>query len=269
MKYSISEIANLLGVSIVSVRNYEKCGLIEPQRNEQNNYREYNAIDLNLIRRARSYMSYGFSLSEATEMLLENDLAGVSCELAKKEKSIERELMRQYHLLSFTRQHAAYLRRLSASEGECVIETSPAFYGFPYRTGVKIIEDKALHDRIRVWNDIRPFAETLLVYRREGFTRGVKQYQSGLCIEEQYAPLFGIEEDEYVRRYPSRKAVHAVISRTFEPDLGNWDANLERVTDWIEERGLTITDDIFGRVLHTSKSSGKWLHHIEIWAPIE
>ena len=69
MKYSIGEIANLLGISIVAVRNYEKCGLIEPQRNEQNNYREYNAIDLNLIRRARTYMSYGFSLGESTYML--------------------------------------------------------------------------------------------------------------------------------------------------------------------------------------------------------
>lgn len=74
MKYSISEIANLLGISIVAVRNYEKCGLIEPIRNEQNNYREYNAIDLNLIRRARSYMSYGFSLNEATDMLQSDDL---------------------------------------------------------------------------------------------------------------------------------------------------------------------------------------------------
>jgi len=269
MKYSVGEIANLLGISIVAVRNYEKCGLIEPERNEQNNYREYNAIDLNLIRRARSYMSYGFSMSEATEILLEDDLGGLSRELAEKEKSIEQELIRQYHLLSFTRQHAAYLRRLSVCEGECTIEMSPSFYGFPYREGVQISEDKALHERVRVWNDIRPVAETLLVYRAEEFTKGVKQYQSGLCMEEQYAQLFGIVEDEYVRRYPARKAVHAMVSRTFEPDLENWDSNLDRVVDWIRERGLTITDDIFGRVLHTSKSSGRWLHHIEIWAPIE
>ena len=111
MKYSIGEIAKMLGISIVAVRNYEKCGLIEPLRNEQNNYREYNAIDLNLIRRARSYMSYGFSLNEATEILKNEDLSGLAEALKDKEAGIERELERQYHLLSFTRQHAAYLER--------------------------------------------------------------------------------------------------------------------------------------------------------------
>ena len=269
MKYSISEIANLLGISIVAVRNYEKCGLIEPERNEQNNYREYNAIDLNLIRRARSYMSYGFSLNEATDILRDRDLSGVADALREKERSIEERLKQEYQLLQFTKRHAEYLRRISVSEGEFAIELSPAFYGLPYREGVQISEDKALHEKIRLWNDIRPFAETLLVYHRRAFECGESRYQSGLCIEERYAPFFRIEEGEHVRYYPSRKAVHTVVCHNFEPDRDENSLNFAQTMKWIRQKGYVIADDPIGRVLHTSQSTGRWIHHIEIWVPIE
>lgn len=269
MKYSIGEIANLLGISIVAVRNYEKCGLIEPERNEQNNYREYNAIDVNLIRRARSYMSYGFSLSEATNMLQREDLSGIAGALRGKEKSIEQRMIREYQLLQFTRQHAAYLERISCGEGECVIEMSPAFYGLLYRDGQQISEDKELQEKVRVWNDIRPFAETLITYGKDSFIRSEKLYQTGLCIEEQYASFFDIQAGEHICYYPARRSVHSIITHIFEPEQEEDYPRFKYVTDWMEQRGLRIAGDVFGRVLHTSKSTGKWLHHIEIWAPIE
>ncbi len=268
MTYNSSEIARLLGVSVVALRNYEKSGLIEPIRNEQNNYRQYHAIDLNLIRRARSYMSYGFSLNEATDMLCKEDLSGVADAIQQQEESIERRMIHEYRLLQFTRQHSEYLKRISASEGECVIEMSPAFYGLPYREGVQIFDEEALHEEVKVWNDIRPFAETLLVYRRENFVHGKRQYQSGLCIEERLAAYFGITQNKYVRYYPARRSVHTVLTKDFEPDLDTEDHDDDPITNWIEERGLMLTADPIGRVLHTSKSSGKWRHHIEIWAPI-
>lgn len=146
---------------------------------------------------------------------------------------------------------------------------SPAFYGLVYREHVQIFKDEALHEKARIWNDIRPFAETLLIYRKEKFIRAQRQYQTGLCIEEQYAPIFNIAEDKYVKYYPSRRAVHTLVSHVFEPEQSGGDSGYQYVMDWIDERGLTVAGDPFGRVLHTSKSSGKWLHHIEVWVPVE
>ena len=96
MQYSIGDIANLLGISLVSVRNYEKCGLLEPERNEKNNYRKYNAIDLNLIRRARFLMSYGFSLSEATQILLHESLPGLAASMKEREAALQKQLFLDY-----------------------------------------------------------------------------------------------------------------------------------------------------------------------------
>lgn len=269
MKYSIKKIANLLGISIEAVRNYEKCGLIEPQRNEQNNYRKYNAIDLNVIRRARSYMSYGFSLAEATDMLLNQDLFGVAKALEEREAALEKQLMLDYQILQFTKNHAQYLTRISAGERECAVEMSPAFYGLIYREKSQFFEDEGLQQRIKEWNDIRPFAETFIVYAQSCFQSYKAKTKGGICIEKRYASFFGICEDEYVRYYPPRKAIHTIIPHVYEPDMDHNLFEFDYVARWAEKRDLTITDDAFGRVLHTSKASGTWKHYMEMWVPID
>lgn len=269
MKYSISDIANLLGISIVTVRNYEKCGLIEPVRNEQNNYRQYNAIDMNLIRRARAYMSYGFSLSEATDMLIDGDLGGLSQAIKAKESEIERRLMQDYQLLLFVREHAAHLERVSGSAGECMIEMSPALYGFCYREGIHMLEDQGLMEMTRQWNEIRPFAETFQLFAQTCFDDGRMKNQTGLCIEEKYADFFGIRENKYVRYYPPRRSIYAMVEYTYEPDINLDVFEFDFVAEFARRKGVRIAGDAIGRVLHTGKSSGKWLHYIEIWVPIE
>lgn len=269
MKYNISDIANLLGISVVAVRNYEKSGLIDPERDEQNNYRRYNAIDINLIRRARAYTSYGFSLSEATNLLQEAELAGMAHALKQKETEMEAQLLRDYQKYLFTRQHAAYLERISASGRECSIEVSPTFYGILYREQTEIFQDKCLHEIVSEWNDIRPFAETMIFFQRDAFINRNNRYQSGLCIEEAYAQQLNIEESKYIRRYPSQKAVHTIIQSVFEPEKVISEFEFDYVLKWIQDKGFTISGDVVGRILHTSKASGKWLHHVEIWVPIK
>ena len=146
---------------------------------------------------------------------------------------------------------------------------SPAFYGFTYREGIQILEDEELHRMTRRWNDILPFAETFQVFLRSSFEDGKMRNQTGLCIEARYADFFDIREDQYVKYYPPRKSVHAIVGYTFEPDIDYSDFEFLFVSDWIREKGLRIAGDAVGRVLHTSKSTGSWLHYIEIWLPIE
>lgn len=269
VKYSISDIANLLGISIVTVRNYEKCGLIEPVRNEQNNYRQYNAIDMNLIRRARSYMSYGFSLNESTGMIFDKDLSELSQLIQSKECQIEKQILRDHQLLRFLREHSSHLQRVSASIGECIIEMSPALFGFTYREGLNMLKDEKLLEVTRYWNEIRPFAETFQVFALTSFIDGRIKNQTGLCIGEKYAKFFGIREDEYIRYYPPRKSIYAIVQYTFEPDVNRDEFEFDFVAEFAKRKGVNLAGDAIGRVLHTSKSTGKWLHYIEIWVPIE
>lgn len=45
MKYTISEMASLLGVTTHMLRYYEKVGILKPEVNEQTGYRYYTVLD--------------------------------------------------------------------------------------------------------------------------------------------------------------------------------------------------------------------------------
>ena len=45
MRYTISEMASLLGVTTHTLRYYEKMGLIHPEVNEDTGYRYYTVTD--------------------------------------------------------------------------------------------------------------------------------------------------------------------------------------------------------------------------------
>jgi DNA-binding transcriptional MerR regulator len=43
MEYSVNDLSRLSGLSARTLRYYDEIGLLEPQRNELNNYRVYSA----------------------------------------------------------------------------------------------------------------------------------------------------------------------------------------------------------------------------------
>lgn len=59
----ISELANLTGVSIRSLRHYEHKGLIKPQRLE-NGYRDYDEAAIEQVRVIQLYLGLGLNTDE-------------------------------------------------------------------------------------------------------------------------------------------------------------------------------------------------------------
>lgn len=49
MRYSIGEISKITGISKDRLRNYEKMGIVEPQREMDNQYRFYTEQDIDRI----------------------------------------------------------------------------------------------------------------------------------------------------------------------------------------------------------------------------
>lgn len=63
--YSIGEVAEILGVTVQTLRHYNKIGLLEPAYiNPETGYRYYSYMQLSLIDRIRYLQSLGLSLKE-------------------------------------------------------------------------------------------------------------------------------------------------------------------------------------------------------------
>ena len=69
----VKEIATAAGVNPDTVRFYTREGLLQPTRNPDNNYQQYDAEDLRRLRFARKARQLGFSLPEIRQILARAD----------------------------------------------------------------------------------------------------------------------------------------------------------------------------------------------------
>lgn len=64
----IKEVENLIGITKANIRYYEKEGLLDPGRNEENNYREYSPEDIKCLERIKTLRLLGISISEIKQL---------------------------------------------------------------------------------------------------------------------------------------------------------------------------------------------------------
>ncbi len=92
----IGKVAKLAGVSIDTVRYYEKTGLIAPAARLQSGYRRYGDLQLSRLRFIRRAQELGFSLKDIRELLglsRQRDVARVKRAAQAKLTDIDRRIV--------------------------------------------------------------------------------------------------------------------------------------------------------------------------------
>lgn len=78
---NIKVASKLTGVSEHMLRHYEKKGLVTPNRNKENNYRDYTQENINTIVMIKQYSELGISLKSIYNFIHEEDTASFTKEL--------------------------------------------------------------------------------------------------------------------------------------------------------------------------------------------
>lgn len=80
MKVKIGELARLTGCKTVTIRYYEKEGLLKASERSEGNYRLYDDEDIERLRFIRHCRQHGISLAEIRDLLAFNDKPTVNCD---------------------------------------------------------------------------------------------------------------------------------------------------------------------------------------------
>lgn len=93
----VKDIAQAAGVNPDTVRFYTREGLLNPTRNPDNNYQQYDSDDLRRLRFARKARQLGFSLPEVRSILNQADDHHSPCPMVrevfeKRLAEVEREI---------------------------------------------------------------------------------------------------------------------------------------------------------------------------------
>jgi DNA-binding transcriptional MerR regulator len=76
----IGQIAKQAGVTVDTVRFYERVGVLPEPERRPSGYREYQPATVERIKLTRELQAIGFSLTEVVDALVAHDAGGATCE---------------------------------------------------------------------------------------------------------------------------------------------------------------------------------------------
>lgn len=257
MKYLISDMAKLLGVTTHMLRYYEKMGIISPEVNDENHYRYYSVLDTRRFNLCRTYRSLGFTLEECVELLSwknTDDIENLMKKQIEKQKKevvfskiklgyMETELEMTPHVLKYLNKttvlHLPDMYRLKISEKE-EGKINPS---------VKIIRDEWLEYLPVVrWVSRIPAKLLKAPSEHEIF------YDFGLMIQADYARRLQVHTGEHVEPIPGGDYLITIHKKDERVPWG-WE-DVTTVCEFIQKEKLTYHGDAYSTVVMSTQRDG-------------
>ena len=117
--YTIGEVSKMMGISVQTLRHYNKIALIKPEYiNPSTRYRYYSVKQLHFIDRIKYLQRFGFNLSEIKRVLDQNDISLLLSLLDKKEKIFCEEIRRTQDIIDGIRWYRDYFTYVDGSNLE-------------------------------------------------------------------------------------------------------------------------------------------------------
>ena len=92
--FKIGELSKYFHIGVDSIRYYEKVGILNPVRNEENNYRSYTNEDFHRLALIREMLGLGFNTEQIKDYVADRDLAKTQMMLHTELDSIDGEIKR-------------------------------------------------------------------------------------------------------------------------------------------------------------------------------
>ena len=129
------DVAAMTGVSVRTLHHYDQIGLLCPQRNDNNRYREYTDANLDKLQQIMFFKECGFSLKKIKDLLNSPDF-DKSQAFAIQEKYLMHEKKRIKLMLNTLH------KTMKAEKGEFIMSQKDKFKGFdlnhnPYEAEVR------------------------------------------------------------------------------------------------------------------------------------
>jgi DNA-binding transcriptional MerR regulator len=122
----IGEVAREAGVSVDTVRFYERVGVLAEPARTDSGYRDYEPGTIERIRLTRELQAIGFTLSDAVGALAAHDAGGATCESERwRLDAVLARVDRRLAELGELRERIIEARDACA-RGDCLLTGTPA-----------------------------------------------------------------------------------------------------------------------------------------------
>jgi len=269
MRFKISDISKMTGISPSGIRFYENAGVISPGRAKNQKYRDYSLHELHLLLLCKIYRDSGFSLSESINLLYcseteqikhccEQHYARLSDEINRKQILLETLGQRIKDIIDFQKDPPFYR-----------FMQSPALLRMKVWQPGKNAKDDALFSQVQEWLKFIPFVESCLILSRDNLCNGKGDLETdwGLAIEERHALLLNVPTLPNVERIPPQDCLRVVIE--INKDLSIPSEQLNSIRKFMAEKEVEAAGPAVSRLFLAQNHRDHIVRRDMLWIPIQ
>lgn len=269
-RYSISEIANMVGIPAQTIRFYEDKGLIQSVRDENSGYRLYSTWELYLLVKARWFRQMGFPLKQIAAILKLDDIDAQYRLLCSQEEDLNRLIELNQLRLDRIREiklSCETAKKYEADSGAYEIITRRGFYFLSAQKDNRLHMSKEVSQVFQEWVKESFFVDTSGRFSagKHGSEKRIS-FEFGLSVDERYASLMNLSKTDTVQYYPSGKYALTWLHTSSENELKY--GMLDCVIQSLQKDRFELCGDIFTNTLLMSRPDSSYSNYHCILIPV-
>jgi len=261
-KYTIREVADLIGLSTDAIRLYEKEGLVSPLRDPNNGYRYYGPNEIQRIMGIHLYRQLDTSIAEIRDLYSADTLPKVSEHFSRLIGQTEQEIIQLQNRLEKLRFMKHHLDRLQQGLSTCSIQELPALY-LLYQQDF----NKPLYDNMKdvLTSPVFSFGNFCYTLRTNA-TGTYSPHALEFAIRE---PMMQVcpwsDKASSLKHLPGCRCIYTVITA---PDLNGVEWDLTQVYDYAKQHNLNYATEAYSFYIYSLIDSDSIIDFYEIYLPI-
>ncbi len=266
MRYKIGDVARILGISTDLLRYYEKKGVVTPAKDKQNDYRYYDAWDINFLIDCLWYKSFGFGIPQIAYMVSDcyhGDLVAV---LEEKEDELRESIKRQELLLQRIDRHREHVIRVRETTGLCDISPCPEVVYYLNRHDTDFDNSPDMQHLAKQWLSYMPFLQRYFEMPAVSGQGAPHRYAWGFSLDIEYVNEFSVPVQPPLMHQPSVECIHSVFKSSgknaFSP------VHINYLYDYAAQNGYTVSGAARGNLVCSVLEDGMNTGYFEVWLPI-
>lgn len=268
MDYTIKKFASMQGLTVDTLRQYEKKGIIHPYQDEENGYRYYSDMDVRIVATSRWFSSLGFSLSQVAEIMesLHNEVLqdAFSRRVMEQKRQIAFEEKRLQEMLRFQR----YYELIEKEEPFYEEVILPEMVFLPHSHNDQLMQDEEVLPFVRAWMELLPVTSYTRWIPSESI-KGEKtfSYFMALCVNKEDAEFWSLPIPLFARSSPKRKCIHTILRKNHEEVLTR--KHLEEPLQYLKDSNLILSGDIMTMYISSRIEGGQKVNYHYAYFPVE
>jgi len=267
LRYKIGDVSKILGISPDLMRYYEKKGIVRPCKDSTNDYRYYEAWDVNFLIECLWFKNFGFSMKKISKIVSDCSADELNSLLKDKKDEIAEEIRHKQMILERLERQIHSLETAKKAIGICDVQDSPEMVRYLNRYNFLYDDNPDVQALGRRWLKYIPFTRRCFYIEEHDLYNLGNDYAWGFSMDMEYVHKLAIKTEPPVVYQPPRKSVHSVFK---QPGKNNFSPRLlDYMVHFAQENHLKLCGYAFGHLLCSVRENGQLVGYFEAWLPFE